>query len=70
MNLTLHLPLKSSMMPSDLVPCVIKGLDKANFTILFKFVQSYVETDEDFNGWKISHLVQLPEKGDLSNPKK
>ena len=36
-----------------------------NLHFLFK---SYLETDEDCEDWKVSHLVPLPKKGDLSSP--
>ena len=50
-----------------MVPNAIKALNEEHLLVLFGFVKQYMETDEDFPEWKISHLVPLPKKGDLTN---
>ena len=44
------------------VPNAIKALDPDNLTILYKFVWDYMETETDYEDWKVSHLVPLPKK--------
>ena len=53
---------------NKVVPNAIKALDDENLFVLYEYIKTYIETDEDFDEWKVSHLVPLPKKGDLSNP--
>ena len=53
---------------NNVVPNAIKALDSENLGVFYKFVKDYMESDTDYADWKVSHLVPLLKKGDLSNP--